>query len=284
MLTSHGPTPRYDPPPIGRRPDGCGKEKWRIFSVGLESTTVTPLAGRTERRYADADVATEGGPPTSRPGSIEPPVVSEYSAEPVPGTRPECSTVRSAYESRSVPLTAAARHPRRMGQPPPTARYRVPGGGEPCPQGAGEGAPPAADRRPAPTPRGERSPTRSPGLAAGRNDRDSRHDPAMAPAADRPEVDVHAKRPGRPGIMQEISSLILRMATENPAWGYTRIRGALKNLGHEVARSTVANVLKANGIRPRRTGRRPGGRSSGPTGARSPELTYSPVRSGPLEG
>jgi putative transposase len=57
-------------------------------------------------------------------------------------------------------------------------------------------------------------------------------------------------RPGRPGIMPEISSLILRMATENPGWGYTRIQGALKNLGHGVARSTVAKVLKANGIPP----------------------------------
>ena len=58
------------------------------------------------------------------------------------------------------------------------------------------------------------------------------------------------KRPGRPGIMREISSLILRMATENPTWGYTRIQGALKNLDHGVARSTVAKVLKANGIPP----------------------------------
>jgi putative transposase len=57
-------------------------------------------------------------------------------------------------------------------------------------------------------------------------------------------------RPGRPGIMPEISSLILRMAMENPAWGYTRIQGALKNLGHGVARSTVAKVLKAHGIPP----------------------------------
>lgn len=48
------------------------------------------------------------------------------------------------------------------------------------------------------------------------------------------------KRPGRPGIGREISSLILRMATENPGWGYTRIQGALKNLGHNVARSAVA--------------------------------------------
>ncbi len=58
------------------------------------------------------------------------------------------------------------------------------------------------------------------------------------------------KRLGRPGIMQEVASLILRMATENPGWGYTRIQGALKNLGHGVARSTVTKVLKANGIPP----------------------------------
>jgi putative transposase len=59
------------------------------------------------------------------------------------------------------------------------------------------------------------------------------------------------KRPGRPGIMQEVSSLILRMATENPAWGYSRTQGALKNLDHRgVARSTVAKVLKDNGIPP----------------------------------
>ena len=42
-------------------PDSCGKEKWRIFSVDWRPPTVTPLAGRTERRYANADVATEDG-------------------------------------------------------------------------------------------------------------------------------------------------------------------------------------------------------------------------------
>ncbi len=64
------------------------------------------------------------------------------------------------------------------------------------------------------------------------------------------KVTFERKRRGRPGILREISSLILRMATENPGWGYTRIQGALKNLGHGVARSTVATVLKANGIPP----------------------------------
>src|SRR4029450_10255995 len=43
-----------------------------------------------------------------------------------------------------------------------------------------------------------------------------------------------AKRFGRPGVLKEIRQLVVRMAEENPTWGYTRIRGALKNLGHRV--------------------------------------------------
>lgn len=58
------------------------------------------------------------------------------------------------------------------------------------------------------------------------------------------------KRIGRPGIMKEIRSLIVRMATENSNWGYCRIQGALKHLGHRVARSTIAKTLKEHGIRP----------------------------------
>jgi transposase InsO family protein len=56
--------------------------------------------------------------------------------------------------------------------------------------------------------------------------------------------------PGRPGIMSEISQLIVRMAQENPGWGYTRIQGALANLSHVVGRGTISNVLKRNGIEP----------------------------------
>jgi putative transposase len=59
-----------------------------------------------------------------------------------------------------------------------------------------------------------------------------------------------AVRPGRPGTMKAIASLIVRMASENPGWGYSRIQGALKNLDHRVARSTVARVLKDHGIPP----------------------------------
>ena len=56
--------------------------------------------------------------------------------------------------------------------------------------------------------------------------------------------------PGRPPLMQHIRRLIVRMATENRDWGYTRIRGALGNLGHQVARGTIANVLKEHGLEP----------------------------------
>jgi putative transposase len=58
------------------------------------------------------------------------------------------------------------------------------------------------------------------------------------------------KRPGRPAIMKDLATLIVRIASQNPGWGYTRIQGALKNLGHSVARSTVAKVLKDYGIPP----------------------------------
>jgi len=55
---------------------------------------------------------------------------------------------------------------------------------------------------------------------------------------------------GRPGVVTEIRELTLRMARENPTWGYRRIQGALKNLGHRVARSTIATILRNHGIGP----------------------------------
>jgi putative transposase len=57
-------------------------------------------------------------------------------------------------------------------------------------------------------------------------------------------------RSGRRGVIAEIRRLVVRMAEENPTWGYTRIRGALKNLGHRVGRSTIARILKAHGLPP----------------------------------
>jgi hypothetical protein len=50
--------------------------------------------------------------------------------------------------------------------------------------------------------------------------------------------------------MKEIRGLIVRMAEENPSWGYARIQGALRHLDHRVARSTIAKVLKEHGIQP----------------------------------
>jgi putative transposase len=61
---------------------------------------------------------------------------------------------------------------------------------------------------------------------------------------------TYATRPGRRGVLAEIRRLVVRMATENPTWGYTRIQGALKNVGHRVGRSTIARILKAHGLPP----------------------------------
>src|SRR6476661_8273649 len=59
---------------------------------------------------------------------------------------------------------------------------------------------------------------------------------------------TYAGRPGQPGVLVEIRRLVIRMATENPTWGYTRIQGALQNVGHRVGRSTIARIMKAHGL------------------------------------
>ena len=64
------------------------------------------------------------------------------------------------------------------------------------------------------------------------------------------KYDGGRRRVGRRRVMEEIAELVVRMAKENPSWGYTRIQGALSNIGHEVGRSTIARILKHNGIEP----------------------------------
>jgi len=59
-----------------------------------------------------------------------------------------------------------------------------------------------------------------------------------------------SRGPGRRRSADEIEALIVRMAKENPHWGYRRIQGALSNLGHDIARSTIADILKRHGIEP----------------------------------
>jgi hypothetical protein len=61
---------------------------------------------------------------------------------------------------------------------------------------------------------------------------------------------TYARKSGRRGVMIEIRQLVVRMATENPTWGYTRLQGALENVGHRVGRSTIRRILKAAGLPP----------------------------------
>ena len=66
------------------------------------------------------------------------------------------------------------------------------------------------------------------------------------------------RQPGRPPVAQSIRALVLRMARENPRWGYRRIQGELVGLGHPIAASTVWTILKKAGLDP-------APRGSGPT-------------------
>ena len=55
---------------------------------------------------------------------------------------------------------------------------------------------------------------------------------------------------GRPRTVAEIARLLVEMARLNTGWGYTRLRGALKNVGHAVGRNTIKRILKEQGIEP----------------------------------
>ena len=58
------------------------------------------------------------------------------------------------------------------------------------------------------------------------------------------------RSPGRPRTLSEISDLVVRMAEENRSWGCRRIQGAMANLGHILAHTTIGNILKRHGIEP----------------------------------
>ena len=60
----------------------------------------------------------------------------------------------------------------------------------------------------------------------------------------------HTRRPGRPRIAKEVTTLVLRLARENPRWGYPRIKGELRKLGISISVSAICSLLRRHGLEP----------------------------------
>ena len=58
------------------------------------------------------------------------------------------------------------------------------------------------------------------------------------------------RRPARPSTAAAIRKLVIRIATDNPTWGHRRVQGELVKLGHQIAASTVWQILHDAGIYP----------------------------------
>jgi hypothetical protein len=92
--------------------------------------------------------------------------------------------------------------------------------------------------------------------------------------------------PGRPRKAEEIVELVLKMVRENETRGYTRVKGALKNLGYTIGRSTIKRILvtrSRTGVAPRPRTQPPAtpdtaGRAAGPLAPRWPVTSMADRR------
>jgi putative transposase len=80
------------------------------------------------------------------------------------------------------------------------------------------------------------------------SDRHPGHHRAVAPRPGKAALDAAPK--WRPAHSPELRWLVLRLAAENPSWGYRRIHGELAGLGYQIGASTVWSILQRAGIDP----------------------------------
>ncbi|GAC1357583.1 MAG: hypothetical protein NVSMB42_16660 [Herpetosiphon sp.] len=68
------------------------------------------------------------------------------------------------------------------------------------------------------------------------------------------------RKPGRPATDPQLKELLLRLAQQNPTWGYGKLQGELLKLGHDLANSTIRDILKRQQVPPApERGRKPSG-------------------------